>query len=154
MAHFKRWLDHVGGLLFLVLFVVFILQIGARFLWNQPQPWTDELAVVLYLWVIFWACAFMVPASSHVSVDILIQHLPAALRIWFQTAGQLMLGGLALWALPASWDYVWFMRREATAVMGLPLFWVFLPLLVALLMMVIKTLHSVWQLVLFMRKSA
>ena len=154
MAHFKRWLDHVGGLLFLALFVVFILQIGARFLWNQPLPWTDELAVVLYLWVIFWACAFMVPASSHVSVDILIQHLPAALRIWFQTAGQLMLGGLALWALPASWDYVWFMQREATAVMGLPLFWVFLPLLVALLMMVIKTLHSVWQLVLFMRKSA
>lgn len=154
MAHFKRWLDHVGGLLFLALFVVFILQIGARFLWNQPLPWTDELAVVLYLWVIFWACAFMVPASSHVSVDILIQHLPAALRIWFQTAGQLMLGGLALWALPASWDYVWFMRREATAVMGLPLFWVFLPFLVALLMMVIKTLHSVWQLVLFMRKSA
>lgn len=154
MAHFKRWLDHVGGLLFLALFVVFILQIGARFLWNQPLPWTDELAVVLYLWVIFWACAFMVPASSHVSVDILIQHLPAALRIWFQTAGQLMLGGLALWALPASWDYVWFMRREATAVMGLPLFWVFLPLLVALLMMVIKALHSVWQLVLFMRKSA
>lgn len=154
MAHFKRWLDHVGGLLFLALFVVFILQIGARFLWNQPLPWTDELAVVLYLWVIFWACAFMVPASSHVSVDILIQHLPAALRIWFQTAGQLMLGGLALWALPASWDYVWFMRREATAVMGLPLFWVFLPLLVTLLMMVIKTLHSVWQLVLFMRKSA
>ncbi|MBU6369395.1 MAG: TRAP transporter small permease subunit [Burkholderiales bacterium] len=154
MAHFKRWLDHVGGLLFLALFVVFILQIGARFLWNQPLPWTDELAVVLYLWVIFWACAFMVPASSHVSVDILIQHLPAALRIWFQTAGQLMLGGLALWALPASWDYVWFMRREATAVMGLPLFWVFLPLLVALLMMVIKTLHSVWQLLHSMRKSA
>jgi TRAP-type C4-dicarboxylate transport system permease small subunit len=154
MAHFKRWLDHVGGLLFLALFVVFILQIGARFLWNQPLPWTDELAVVLYLWVIFWACAFMVPASNHVSVDIFIQHLPAALRMWFQTAGQLMLGGLALWALPASWDYVWFMRREATAVMGLPLFWVFLPLLVALLMMVIKTLHSVLQLLHSMRKSA
>ena len=154
MAHFKRWLEHVGGLLFLALFVAFILQIGARFLWNQPLPWTDELAVVLYVWVIFWSCAFMVPASSHVSVDILIQQLPAALRIWFQTAGQLMLGGLALCALHASWDYLWLIRREATAVMGLPLFWVFLPLLVALLMMVIKTLHSVWQLLHFMRKSA
>ena len=154
MAHFKRWLEHMGGLLFLALFVAFILQIGARFLWNQPLPWTDELAVVLYVLVIFWACAFIVPASSHVSVDILIQQLPAALRIWFQTTGQLMLGGLALCALPASWDYLWFIRREATAVMGLPLFWVFLPLLVALLMMVIKTLHSVWQLLHFMRKSA
>ena len=147
MAYLKRWLEHLGGLLFLVLFVVFILQIGARFLLNQPQPWTDELAVGLYLWVIFWACAFMVPASSHVSIDILVMQLPPALRVWFHTAGHLMLGGLALLALPASWDYLWFMRREATAVMGLPLFWVFLPLLVALSMMVVNALHSVWQLI-------
>lgn len=154
MAHFKRWLEHVGGLLFLALFVVFILQIGARFLWNQPLPWTDELAVVLYIWVIFWACAFMVPASSHVCVDILIQSLPASTRAWFHTAGQLMLGGLSLWAIPACWDYLWFMRREATAVMGLPLSWVFLPLLVTLLMIVIKALYNVWQLIHFLRKTA
>jgi TRAP-type C4-dicarboxylate transport system permease small subunit len=147
MAYLKRWLEYLGGLLFLALFVVFILQIGARFLFNHPLPWTDELAVVLYLWVIFWACAFMVPASSHVSIDVLVMQLPPTLRIWFNTAGHLMLGGLALLALPTSWDYLWFMRREATAVMGLPLFWVFLPLLVALSMMVVNALQSVWQLI-------
>ena len=144
MQTFKRWLDHIGGALFLALFAVFILQIGARFLFNQPLPWTDEIAVVLYIWSIFWACAFMVPAASHVSVDILIARLSDKPRLWLQTLGQVLLGGLALQAMPASWDYVLFMRREATAVLGLPLFWVFLPLLVLLVMLVLR---GIWQMV-------
>ena len=144
MPTFKRWLDHIGGALFLALFIVFILQIGARFLFNQPLPWTDELAVVLYIWSIFWACAFMVPASSHVSLDLLMTRLPHKPRLWLQTLGHVLLGGLALQALPASWDYLLFMRREATAVLGLPLFWVFLPLFVLLLMLVLR---GVWHMV-------
>ena len=144
MPTFKRWLDHIGGALFLALFIVFILQIGARFLFNQPLPWTDELAVVLYIWSIFWACAFMVPASSHVSLDLLMTHLPHKPRLWLQTLGHVLLGGLALQALPASWDYLLFMQREATAVLGLPLFWVFLPLCVLLLMLVLR---GVWHMV-------
>lgn len=144
MQTFKRWLDHIGGALFLALFAVFILQIGARFLFNQPLPWTDEIAVVLYIWSIFWACAFMVPAASRVSVDILIARLSVKPRLWLQTLGQVLLGGLALQALPASWDYLLFMQREATAVLGLPLFWVFLPLLVLLVMLVLR---GIWQMV-------
>ena len=98
MQTIKRWLDHIGGALFLALFAVFILQIGARFLFNQPLPWTDELAVVLYIWTIFWACAFMVPAASHVSLDLLLARLPDKPRMWLQTLGQVLLGGLALQA--------------------------------------------------------
>jgi TRAP-type C4-dicarboxylate transport system permease small subunit len=117
---------------------------------NQPLPWTDELAVVLYIWTIFWACAFMVPAASHVSLDILSARLPPKPRMWLQTLGQVLLGGLALQALPASWDYLLFMRREATAVLGLPLFWVFLPLLVLLVMLVLR---GVWQMVQAMKEG-
>ena len=144
MQTFKRWLDHIGGALFVTMFAVFILQIGARFVFNQPLPWTDELAVVLYIWTIFWACAFMVPAASHVSLDILSARLSPKPRLWLQTLGQVLLGGLALQAIPASWDYLLFMRREATAVLGLPLFWVFLPLLVLLVMLVLR---GVWHMV-------
>ena len=35
-------------------------------------------------------------------------------------AGSLLIGGLALWALPGSWDYVHFMAREGTPVLGMP----------------------------------
>ena len=86
----------------------------------------------------------MVPAASHVSLDIVSARLSPKPRMWLQTLGQVLLGGLALQALPASWDYLLFMRREATAVLGLPLFWVFLPLLVLLVMLVLR---GIWQMV-------
>jgi TRAP-type C4-dicarboxylate transport system permease small subunit len=148
MHTLKRWLDHIGAALFLAMFLTFVLQICARFVFNQPLPWTDELAVVLYIWSIFWACAFMVPAASHVSLDLLIARLADKPRRWLQTLGDVLLGSLALQALPASWDYLLFMQREATAVMGLPLFWVFLPLLVLLLMLVLR---GAWQMIQLVR---
>jgi TRAP-type C4-dicarboxylate transport system permease small subunit len=70
-----RWLkaaaNLVGGTLFLALFLVFLVQIGARFGLNKPLPWTDEAAVILYVWIILWAAATMVPRKEHVVFDLL-----------------------------------------------------------------------------------
>ena len=64
MKRWVQWAQHLGGGLFLALFLTFLVQIGARFGLNRPLPWTDELAVVLYLWVILWASAFMVRTTE------------------------------------------------------------------------------------------
>jgi TRAP-type C4-dicarboxylate transport system permease small subunit len=64
----QRGANLVGGGLLLSLLVVFIVQITARFAFNQPLPWTDEAAVILYLWVILWAAATVVPEREHVGV--------------------------------------------------------------------------------------
>ena len=145
MAYLKRWLEHLGGLLFLALFVVFILQIGARFLFNQPLPWTDELAVVLYLWAILWACAFMVPEREHVVFDLVWNHAGRRTRQAMRVLGHSLIGGLALLALPASWDYVHFMRREGTPVLGWSFQWVFFPFVLLLLALVLRSLWAIAQ---------
>lgn len=64
MGLLRKAAQTLGGLMFLGLFVVFLVQITARFGFNRPLPWTDELAVVLYLWVILWASAFMCASAS------------------------------------------------------------------------------------------
>ena len=38
--------DDLFAGLFAALFLVFVVQVAARFGFNQPIPWTDELAVV------------------------------------------------------------------------------------------------------------
>lgn len=117
----------VGMVLFAALFVVFLVQITARFAFQLPLSWTDELAVVLYIWVILWAAAFMLPEREHVAFDLLTNLLPPVARQVVQALGTIIVGGLAAWALPATWDYVHFMRREGTPVLGLPFMAVFLP---------------------------
>ncbi len=134
----------VGGGLFLVLFVVFIIQITARFGFNQPLPWTDEAAVILYVWVILWAAATIVPEREHVVFDLVWNSVGRPVRRVMRIVGHAMVGGLALVAIPASWDYVRFMAREGTPVLGLPFMWVFMPFVV---LMAALVLRAVWAIV-------
>ncbi len=56
-----------------------------------------------------------------------------------------MIGGLCAWALPASWDYVHFMRREGTPVLGVPFMWVFLPFVLLLAALVVRSVLGIWR---------
>lgn len=135
----------IGGSLFLTLFVVFLVQIAARFGFGKPLPWTDEAAVVLYLWVILWSAALVVPQREHVVFDLLWNSAGKRMRQAMQIVGNLLIGGLALVALPASWDYVCFMARERTPVLDIPFMLVFMPFIVLLLALVLRSASAIWQ---------
>ncbi len=144
-----RWLkglaNAIGGILFLALFLVFIIQIGARFGFGRPLPWTDEVAVILYLWVILWAAAVMVPEREHVAFDLVWNSVGRRARQVMQIAGHALIGGLALVGLPASWDYVHFMAREGTPVLNLPFMWVYLPFVLLLGALVLRSALGIWR---------
>jgi TRAP-type C4-dicarboxylate transport system permease small subunit len=135
---------HVGGLLFLALFVVFIVQVAARFVFDQPLPWSDEAAVILYVWIILWACAVMVPAREHVVFDLIWNAASPRQRRWMAVIGHGLFAGLSLAAVPASWDYVRFMAREQTPVLGLSFQWVFFPFVLLLLMLGLRGLWALF----------
>lgn len=144
-----RWLQRganaVGGGLFLLLFVVFIVQITARFGFNRPLPWTDEAAVILYIWVILWAAATVVPAREHVVFDLVWNSVGRRSRQVMAIAGNLLMGSMALVGLPATWDYVHFMQREGTPVLGLPFMWVFMPFVLLMAALVVRSVWAIWQ---------
>ncbi len=134
----------IGGGLFLTLFIVFIVQITARFGFNQPLPWTDEAAVILYVWVILWAAAFIVPEREHVVFDLVWNSVNQRTRQVMKIVGNLLIGGLALVGLPATWDYVKFMSREGSPVLGISFMWVFMPFVLLLVALGLRSAWSIW----------
>jgi TRAP-type C4-dicarboxylate transport system permease small subunit len=134
----------LGGGLFLTLFVVFIVQIIARFGFNKPLPWTDEAAVILYVWVILWGAAAIVPEREHVVFDLVWNSVNYRTRQAMRIVGNLLVGGLALVAIPASWDYVHFMAREGSPVLGISFMWIFLPFVLLLIALVIRCTWAIW----------
>ncbi len=142
----RRTADAFGVLLFALLFLVFVIQIAARFIFNQPLAWTDEAATMLYLWAVLWGAAVVCRDKEHVAFDLLYQKAMAPTRRSMALAAAVLVGGLAAWALPGSLDYIWFMRRESTAVMGLPFHWVFLPFGLLLIALVLRYVWRVYRL--------
>ena len=149
MANASLWMQRVfngvGGLLFLALFGVFLIQIAARFGLNNPLPWTDEAAVILYVWVILWAAALVVPEREHVVFDLVWNAVSPGARRIMKLLGNAMVGTLAAIAITANWDYVQFMARESTPVLGLPFMAVFVPFVLLLASLVIRSAWSIWQ---------
>ena len=139
-----RIANAIGGSLFLALFVVFIIQITARFGFSKPLPWTDEAAVILYIWTILWAAAFVVPQREHVVFDLVWNAVGQRSRQTMQVLGNALIGILTLIAVPASWDYVHFMAREGTPVLGVPFMWVYLPFVMLLVALVVRSALAIW----------
>ena len=145
LQRMRRAADALGVALFTLMFGVFLVQIVARFVFNRPLPWTDELAVALYVWVILWASAAIVPEREQVVFDLVWNSVGRGPRRVMRIAGALMIGGLAAAALPACWDYVCFMRRESTPVLDIPFMLVFAPFIALLLAMVLRSAWAIAQ---------
>ena len=139
----KKAADAIGGGLFLTLFIVFVIQVTARFGFNKPLAWTDEAAVILYVWVILWAAAFVVPEREQVAFDLVWNSVNWRARQVMRIVGNLLIGGLALCGIPASWDYVHFMAREGTPVLGVSFMWVFLPFVLLLAALVVRSAWTI-----------
>ena len=134
----------IGGGLFLTLFIVFVIQVTARFAFNKPIAWTDEAAVILYVWVILWAAAVVVPEREHVVFDLLWNSVPYRVRQVMAIVGNLLVGGLALYGIPGCWDYVHFMAREGTPVLGVSFQWVFMPFVLLLVALAVRSAWAIW----------
>ncbi len=136
----RRGAELVGVVLFALLFGVFVVQVTARFVFDLPLPWTDEAATVLYLWTILWGAALVCREREHVAFGLLYDGRAAPVKRAMALLATVLVGGLAGWALPEVLDYIAFMQREVTPVLGLPLHLVYAPFGLLLLMLVVRAL--------------
>jgi TRAP-type C4-dicarboxylate transport system permease small subunit len=77
--------------------------------------------------------------------DLLWNAVGVRARQVMRIAGNALVGGLAAVAVPASWDYVHFMAREGTPVLGVKFMFVFLPFVVLMVALVLRCAWGIWQ---------
>ncbi len=142
-ARLGRWADLAGAGIFAVLFLSLVVQVARRFVFGAPAAWTEELATIAFVWVIFWGTAFTVRLRTHVAVDFVVSSFAPCVRRALYAIGLAALGGCFLWVLPATADYLRFMLREHTPVLGWPFGIVYSVFLAAALMVVLRSLAAI-----------
>lgn len=61
---------------FLIMFVVFIIQIAARYIFNSPVQWAYEVTVMGYLWMVVLGACYAYRDRSHVTFTLFYDALP------------------------------------------------------------------------------
>jgi TRAP-type C4-dicarboxylate transport system permease small subunit len=115
----------VAASMFAAVFVIFCAKIAARYLAHDAMAWADEVTVVLFIWIIFWSNAFILGEREHIRFDLVTHAVPPGVRRVMAVGRAIVIGGLFLYAAPATLDYILFLWRERTPVLGLRLDWVY-----------------------------
>ncbi len=120
-----RWLrrraENVAALLLLAMFLCFILQIVARYVFNYPLGWTDEASVLCWIWCTLWGAAFVLREKDEVRFDIIYSTASKKTRRVFTVITGIAAIVLFAIALPAVISYVTFLKVERSAYLGIRL---------------------------------
>jgi TRAP-type C4-dicarboxylate transport system permease small subunit len=124
-AALRKIADWIASAMFAAVFVIFNYKIFTRYFEHDEAVWADEVLVILFIWIIFWANAFLVRDKEQITFDLIYRLLPAAAKRVVALARVILIGGIFAWALPGSLDYIGFLWREHTPVLNLPLDFVY-----------------------------
>ena len=96
------------------MFLLFLAGVFARYVLGRPIVWSDELIMIIFLWVVFLTEAFVITEREQVTFDGIYDLLGERGRRAIQAMGALVIAAIFLAALPTVYDYVRFLWRERT----------------------------------------
>jgi TRAP-type C4-dicarboxylate transport system permease small subunit len=92
----SRIVEDVCFILVIVLAAVVFFQVFNRFILKAPLPWSEELAMLLFQWVVFLGAAVGVKRMSHFGIDLLVEKLPEKARHRLELIVPFAIGAIAL----------------------------------------------------------
>jgi TRAP-type C4-dicarboxylate transport system permease small subunit len=113
--------DWIACAMFAAVFLIFNYKIFTRYFEHNEAVWADEVLVILFIWIIFWANAFLLPDKNQITFDLVYRLLPPQAKRASALARYGLVGGIFVWALPGSLDYILFLWRERTPVLNIRL---------------------------------
>jgi len=124
-AWLQRRAENVLAGLLGVMFAAFVIQIVFRYFFNLPTGWTTELTIVTWLWLILWGAAFVLRESEEIRIDLVTSMVSRRTRSVMAAVAAVAIVVLYGISLPASYDYVSFMKVEKSSYLKIRMDWLF-----------------------------
>lgn len=144
LPRLRRRAEDVLVAMLLAMFLLFLLQIVSRYLLNLPTGWTHELSVILWIWIVLFGAAFVIRDAEEMRFDLVYAAVGERTRRAMAFVTAVATVALLGWAMPATWDYVTFMKVEKTAYLRLRFDWVYSIYIVFAVAMIVRHLWIGW----------
>lgn len=150
---FTRGADFIAAMSLAAIFFTFLLQILFRYVpFLEPIGWSVVLISLLWVFVIFFGCAFIVREADHVAFDVLYLAAPRRVRKGLALISAVLMVLAMLYSLPAMWETVFanrLMDLKKIQAIRVPITgdriaikWLFAPFV---MLMIVVTLRYLWR---------
>ena len=135
-------IEAVCAALMVGLAVVVFIQVFNRFILQTPLAWSEDLAMLLYQWVVFVGAALGVKRMRHFGIELVVRQLPERWRrrvelltplVLLIVAGVMVVQGLTLLSLNTNRTY---------STMNLSYTWAFLPIPLGGLLIIVYLIQA------------
>lgn len=121
----RKGAEFVAVLAFAAMLGAFLLNIVARYAFDAPLGWPDEVAAILFMWIVFWTGALLIPVGDHIRFRLLRDALGPRSQKAFDLLSNGAFGLLYLAAAPVVIDFLIFASRQNTPLMEISLAFVY-----------------------------
>lgn len=142
-----RWLtvgmEYLIGAILVALIVSVSCNVVGRALFNHSLPWADELARMMFIWLVFIGAAAAFSRYEHIAVDALVRRLPLRLAHMLYLLQHLIITGLMSVMI---WGGYQVLTRSSgrSAIMGLPLSLLSLSLVLCVIFIAAVSVWRMW----------
>jgi len=122
----STWLARLAAWLFLATGAMLTYEVVARYLFNAPTVWAEELSRLLLVWGTYLAAAALVRRREHIRITLVTDRLEAGPRRWLEGVSLAVVAAgcaVAVWyGTPIAVDS--FLRGRSTGTMlDIPNWW-------------------------------
>jgi C4-dicarboxylate transporter DctQ subunit len=142
MWFFEHLEEVLGAFLMAAMLTAVTASVFFRYVLNAPFAWTEEVALGLFVWMVFIGSAAVIKHGGHVAVDVVIvlfsQRVQRILLIVGDVIVIVVLVGMA-WL---GWLYALSGLDVYTLALKIPMFWVYLAIPVGSVLMIWRTIQQ------------
>jgi TRAP-type C4-dicarboxylate transport system permease small subunit len=108
--------------------VIVCLQVFNRFVLKTPLAWSEDMAMLLFQWVVFLGAALGVKRLRHFGIELVVRHFPERLRHAVELLTPIVMATVALVMIFQGWAILGLNRTRIFSSMDLTYTWAFLPI--------------------------
>ena len=123
-----RLIEAACAVTVVALTVIVSLQVFNRFVLKTPLAWSEDLAMLLFQWVVFLGAALGVKRVRHFGIELVVRKFPERVRHWVELLTPAVMAIVALVMIVQGWTLLTFNRNRTFPTMDLTYTWAFLPI--------------------------
>ncbi|NYT44342.1 TRAP transporter small permease [Alcaligenaceae bacterium] len=109
----------------LLMLAILGAQVVMRYVFSMPLSWSEEIAMLLFTWVIMLSTVVGIRRCTHARMALLVEALPQALQSAWERAIDLLIMGTGVFIAYSGWDYLVETRGSTSPAIGYPIEWLY-----------------------------